>query len=134
MTITELIARIGWRNLLTGAAAVVMVVAVEAFLHDPFSWRAAKVARMQAETARATDDARARSLEAQGERAGAQRLTVLVRTAQSAQAATAEFAQAARSAPDADTPLDAARVARIGANDEALCQLARLVGCPGERP
>ena len=134
MTIAEFIMRIGWRNLFIGAAVVVAVVAVEAFLHDPFGWRAAKMARLQAEMARASADAQARSLETDGERVGAQRLTVLLKTAQAAQSATAELAQAAQAAPDAEAPLDSARVARIRANDEALCRLDGLAGCAGETP
>jgi hypothetical protein len=132
MTITAILARFGWRNLLTGAVAVVAVVAVEAFLHDPFGWRAAKVVRLQAEAAKASDEARARSLEADGERAGAQRVTVLLKTTQAARSATSQLAQAAQAAPDAAAPLDAARVARIRADDEALCRLDRLAGCAGE--
>lgn len=129
-----LIARIGWRNVVAGAAAVVAVVAVEAFLHDPFGWRAAKVARLQEEAARASDVARARSIEADGERQSGQRVTVLFKSAEAAQAATAQLAQAAQTAPDADLPLDAARAARIRANDAALCELDRLTGCPGTTP
>jgi hypothetical protein len=132
MNAAALLARVGWRNLIVGGAAVIVVCAVEAFLHDPFGWRAAKMARVKAEGVRAADEARARSLEVAGERAGAHRVTVLLRTAQKAKAATADLAQAAQAAPDAAAPLEAARVSRIRANDDALCRLDHLTGCPGE--
>jgi len=130
----SLIARMDWRKLAVGAAAVVAVVAVEAFLHDPFGWRAAKAARLQAEAARASEAARARAIEAEGERQSGQRVTVLFKTAEAAQAATTELAEAAQAAPDAKLLLDPTRVARIRANDQALCELDRLSGCPGEAP
>jgi hypothetical protein len=127
-----LVARIGWRNLAIGVTAAIAVVATETFLHDPFGLRRARQARLEQAVSTAQALAQTKGLEADGERAGAQRVAITVRTAEQARDVTESLVQAAEKADDANLGLDPDRAARLRAHDEALCQLDRLRGCDGE--
>lgn len=127
---SALIAPIGLRRIGLVVAAVAVGLAALGFVRDPFGWRAAKVNQLQQAVAGAKSQARARALEAEGERGSVERVSAALTATAQAQSATADLSRAAASADDADQPLDPARVARLRADDDALCRIARLIGCP----
>jgi hypothetical protein len=129
-----LLARIGWRPLAKWAAAVVAVIALEAALHDPFGWRKAKMANLEAAAVSAAADARARTLEVSAERESAARLQAIAKMQAQARGATEALTHEAATAPDAGQPIDAARLARLRAHDAALCAEVPMTGCQGAQP
>lgn len=100
------------------------------FRWDPFNLAERRVIRAEGQAARAIQDSSARRIET----AGAQDTTRLVEAATAATAAVdqaaAHHTHQARSAPDANVPLDSARAGRISDGDRQLCALRPAV-CAG---
>lgn len=111
-------------RLILGAAAPLAaglgVLALAGWLSDPFGWRAGRL--KTAETA-ATAIVSARTLEAEGARAAVERLAAAHLIQLETRAATVEAAALARSAEDANQPLEPGRAARLREHDRRLCQL-----------
>lgn len=106
-------------------AALVVLILVLSFWnglaqHIPFTaqWRANR-AETQRDTARA--DAENRSLEVEGEREQAARVETFHTSEVIIRDLTSRAETEARSAPDADMPLDPARADRLRAHDRGLC-------------
>ena len=118
------------RLLWTAFIAVVCIIAalaVVGFVQDPFGFKARKIERLQREAETAQSDAYARTLESEGRAGQLDRLETYHREVITIQSATEPFAAEARSAPDADTPLDPARADRLRRADDSLCAHAT---CP----
>lgn len=105
--------------------ALLAVIAVVMFwngiaAHIPFTaqWRAN---RAEAQRDHAEADAANRSLEVEGEREQAQRVETFHTSEVIIRDLTSRAETEARSAPDADTPLDPARADRLRAHDRSLC-------------
>ena len=118
------------RLLWTAFAAVVCIlalIAVVSFLSDPFgirSWWDARQADRQAQIA---SNGEARAIESEGRADQLTRTETYHREVITIQSATEPFAAEARSAPDADTPLDLERADRLRRADDSLCQ--HTAGC-----
>lgn len=80
----------------------------------------------RAETARdrAEDDAAAREIESAGQAEQIQRIETVHRQIVTVQAATQKAIIEARSAPDANDPLEPSRAVRLSASDRMLCGYA----------
>lgn len=96
--------------------------------HIPFTaqWRAN---RAEASAARHQQDATNRSLEVEGEREQAARVETFHTSELIIRDLTSRAESEARSAPDANTPLDPARADRLRAHDRGLCLNAPAL-CP----
>lgn len=88
----------------------------------------------RAETARdvAQDDASARSIESAGQAAQIQRIETVHRQIVTVQAATQNAITEARSAPDANDPLEPGRAVRLATSDRMLCGYAPDLCRPAE--
>lgn len=118
------------RLLWTAFIAVVCIlalIAVVSFLSDPFGFKARKIERLEREAETAQSEAYARSLESEGRADQLTRTETFHREVITIQSATEPFAAEARSAPDADTPLDLERADRLRRADDSLC--AHTAGC-----
>lgn len=118
---------------------VIAVIAVVGFVQDPFGWRKAREEHLEQQVDTATSNSEARRLETGGERESARRAERAAHDAQAAAVATATLAEAARTAPDADEPMDTDTLSRLRAHDRELCRIDALAGCPaapgnGTRP
>lgn len=96
--------------------------------HIPFTaqWRAN---RAEAQRDYAQSDAENRGLEVEGEREQAQRVETFHTSEVVIRDLTSRAETEARSAPDANTPLDPARADRLRAHDRSLCDNAPTL-CP----
>ena len=113
------------RLLWTAFAAVVCIIAliaVASFLSDPFGFKARKIDRLQREAATAQSEADARTLESEGRAGQLDRLETYHREVITIQSATEPFAAEARSAPDANTPLDTHWRDLLRRSNGSLCQ------------
>lgn len=114
-----------WRYLLILGLAIMLLVAVVSFwnglaAHIPFTaqWRAN---RAEAQRDHAQSDAANRGLEVEGEREQAARVETFHTSEVIIRDLTSRAETEARSAHDADTPLDPARADRLRAHDRGLC-------------
>ena len=97
---------------------------------DPFGLDRRRLEMAQARATRAERDAAARAAEALGERAQVRRLERTLQTIRATETLTSTAVHAARTADDADNPLEPERAARLRAHDGELCRLApHLAGC-----
>jgi len=96
---------------------------------DPFGIDRRKVESLTEERDRAESEAAARGLEVEGEREQAARVDTFHRQVVEIHTITAEAVSQARSAPDAEDPLETDRAVRLGDHDRRLCQLAPR-SCP----
>jgi type II secretory pathway pseudopilin PulG len=121
------------RLLWTAFLAIVCIIAALAvigFVQDPFGFKARKIERLEREAQTAQSEADARTLESKGRAEQIDRTETYHREVITIQSATAPFAAEARSATDADTPLDPPRTLVVGNADRSLCINApRLAGC-----
>lgn len=109
---------------------IIALIAVVGFISDPFGFKARKIARLEQEADAAQSEATARTLESQGRAEQLGRTETYHREVITIQSATASLEAEARSAHDADTPLDPDRTLVIGSADRSLCINApRLAGC-----
>lgn len=124
-----------WAKWLAAAVAILVLVAVTAAAWDRiWSWlpwsTETRLERAIDDAGQGRAEAEARGLEAAGQAAQLQRVDAVTRVIIETQAATAEVVAAARSALDAETPLDPACADRLRAHDRELCRLSpALVGC-----
>jgi hypothetical protein len=128
--------RVIWWGLGILAAIALAIILANAWngLWSWLPWSAENRAdRAEARADFAEADASARGLEVTGEREQAQRIDTYHRQEVVIRDLTAETITESRSAPDAQTPLDPDRLARLRAGDERLCMAAPSV-CPGATP
>ena len=131
--VSEIAGRAAWRVaapwILGGVVALVLAaggVAGWLYLKGRADGKAAEAPK----TERALDDAAGRSLEAEGERATASRVDVVVRQIRETREATAALVQAAKEAPDAGEEIDPDSRDRLLAHDRMLCAARpSLDGC-----
>ncbi|GAW40387.1 hypothetical protein SH203_00785 [Brevundimonas sp. SH203] len=124
-------------RLAAGLAALACAVALLGglgFRWDPLNLQKKRLAAAQAEVRQASIEAaaqeEARRLEAQGAAVQAQRVDHYQQMTTRAERATAAAVVQARSADDADQPLDPRRADRLRDHDGQLCRLAPdLDGC-----
>ena len=100
---------------------------------DPFGMDARKIDSLTTERDREASNGVARGLEVEGEREQAGRVDTFHRQVVEIHTITAEAVSQARSAPDAEDPLEASRAARLGDHDRRLCDLAPR-SCPAAAP
>ena len=127
---------LGWLALAVGGVLVVALLAGGlGFRWDPLELdrRRLDAARVQAAAGDAA--AAARRLEQQGQAVQQGRLDIFNNTTTQAARATATAVTQARSAEDADTPLDPDRLRRLREHDRELCRLAPGInGCAAPGP
>lgn len=132
----------GWGAVAVMAAAIVVLavgpgrwlVGGLGLNWDPFGSQARRLAQAERTAEVAVANAAARTAEAAVERLQQERIRLQQDAARGAVSVTAVAAAQARSANDANNPIDAARAARLHAHDSELCRLAAegggLDGCP----
>lgn len=116
------------RLVLLGAAAAIVLTAAGGLYwkgrHDDAMRERPKIAAAQAQAAVA-------GLETQGARDSAQRVELVIRRRDVAQATVSQLAAKALTSEDGHAPLDPDRVARLHDADRQLCLAAPgLTGCP----
>ncbi|MNQ50702.1 hypothetical protein D3C85_646580 [compost metagenome] len=120
------------RLVLVGALVLLMAVAGRGLglSWDPFNFQQRRLEVADARAASAERDADARRLEAAGQGRQAARVEIHHRQTLAVQRATVAAVTQARSAEDANDPLDLVRADRLRAHDRELCRLAPdLDGC-----
>lgn len=121
----------GWAA--AGLLALVFLVLTAGalgFRWDPFRLTERRLERTRADLAVARSDLSARRIEQAAETGQRARLDTHHRQTTAVAALTAAAETQARSAPDADQPLDADRTRRLHDLDRGLCELAAdLQGC-----
>jgi len=118
----------GWAVVLAASVATAMFVLHGlGFRWDPLGLAERRLEAAEAEASAAVADASARRLEVGGAAEQARRLEKRHQQTVAVARATARAATQARSAHDADTPLDPDRVARLAGHDRELCRLAPAV-------
>ncbi|WP_428156048.1 hypothetical protein [Brevundimonas sp.] len=138
VSILRALTPLGW----LAAGAVVLALGFTllgglGFRWDPLNLqqKSLETARTQARDAAALANAQtnARRLETEGAAAQAQRVDHYQHTTTAAERATATAVAQARSADDADHPLEDRRADRLRGHDDELCRLAPdLAGCAGK--
>lgn len=98
------------------------------FRFDPFDLSAKRLARVEQQRDQAQQDATARRIEAAGTTETLRRVEQVTIQIRAAEQIAFQSATAAAEAPDANTPVDPARLDRLRLADERLCQL-RLALC-----
>lgn len=88
---------------------------------DPFGMDARTIDRLATERETAASDSIARGLEVEGEREQAQRIDTFHRQEVVIRDFTSSAETSARSAPDANDPLDSDRASRLRGHDQRLC-------------
>ncbi|MEN5146072.1 hypothetical protein [Brevundimonas diminuta] len=97
---------------------------------DPFQLQTRRLEAAEQRLNRAEAEADARALEAAARARQVESLDAFHRNAQAVTAATVAAETRARTADDADTPLDPDRAGRLREHDRELCRLAPAVaGC-----
>ena len=122
---------LGWL-VLVGAMVILLAVAGRGvgLRWDPFDLQQRRLEAAQAQATRAESDAEARRLEAAGRDQQAAGLEIHHRQTLAVERATVTAVTQARSAEDANDPLDTVRADRLRAHDRELCRLAPdLDGC-----
>ena len=124
---------LGW---IAGVVAAVGLVAIVlgglGFRWDPLDLDRRRLDQARGRAALAEAETRARRLEAEGAEDQVRRIEHLNHTRTAVVAVTAEAVEQARSAEDANTPLESERADRLRAHDRELCRLAPdLDGCAG---
>jgi hypothetical protein len=122
---------LGWLAVV-GAAVLLLAVAGRGLglRWDPFGLQQKRFETAQARAAEAESDVDARRIEAAGQVRQAARVEIHHRQTLAVQRATVAAVTQARSAEDANDPLDLVRADRLRAHDRELCRLAPdLDGC-----
>lgn len=127
---------LGWLGLAVGGALIVGVLAGGlGFRWDPLGLGRRRLDTAQAQAAAGRAAETARRLQQQGEATHQRRLDIFNDTTTQAARATATAVTQARSAHDADSPLDPDRLRRLREHDRELCRLAPdLDGCAAPGP
>lgn len=122
---------LGWLTLV-GAAVVLLATAGRGLglRWDPFDLQQRRLETAQARATQAERDAEARRIEAAGQAQQGIQLEIHHRQTLAVERATVAAVTQARSAEDANDPLDPMRADRLRAHDRELCRLAPdLDGC-----
>ncbi|MFC5388422.1 hypothetical protein U0030_10305 [Brevundimonas bullata] len=122
---------LGWL-VLVGALVLLLAVAGRGLglTWDPFNLQQRRLAVADVRATYAESDAEARRLEAAGQGQQAARVEIHHRRTLAVERATVAAVTQARSAEDANDPLDLVRADRLRAHDRELCRLAPdLDGC-----
>jgi hypothetical protein len=122
---------LGWLAV-AGAAVMLLVIGGRGLglRWDPFSLQQRRLETAEVWAARAESDAGARRVEAEGRAQQAVRLDIHHQQTLAVERATVAAVTQARSAEDANEPLDPVRSDRLRAHDRELCRLAPdLEGC-----
>jgi hypothetical protein len=120
------------RLVLVGALVLLMAVAGRGLglTWDPFNLQQRRLEIADARATSAESDAKARRIEAAGQGQQAARVEIHHRQTLAVQRATVAAVTEARSAENANDPLDLVRADRLRAHDRELCRLAPdLDGC-----
>lgn len=122
---------LGW---LAVVAAAILLLAVTGrglgLRWDPLDLQQRRLEKADARAAQAESDVEARRIETAGQAQQAARLEIHHRQTLAAERATVAAVNQARSADDANDPLDPVRTDRLRAHDRELCRLAPdLDGC-----
>ena len=127
---------LGWLALAVGGVLVVALLAGGlGFRWDPLGLDRRRLDAAQAQAAEGRAAETARRLEQQGEASQRRRLDIFNDITAEAARATATAVTQARSAEDADTPLDPDRLRRLREHDRELCRLAPDInGCAAPGP
>ncbi|HEY1073824.1 hypothetical protein [Brevundimonas sp.] len=122
---------LGWLALVAAALLLIGIAGRGLGLSwDPFGLQERRLEAAQARAARAESDAEARRIEAVGRARQSARLEIHHRQTLAVQRATVAAITQARSAEDANDPLDPVRADRLRAHDRELCRLAPDIdGC-----
>lgn len=113
-------------SLIGGLLAVLAVFVVLdglGFRFDPFDLSAKRLARAEQQRDQAQQDATARRIEAAGTIETLRRVEQVTIQIRAAEQIAFQSATAAAEAPDANTPVDPARLDRLRLADDSLCQL-----------
>jgi hypothetical protein len=125
--------RIDWLKALPWLVSAAALIAIVGWIW--LDGRAAGVAVERPKVEVARDDSAGRRLEAQGERASADRVEAFHNRAARARDSVAGVERDLAHSGDADEPMDPARAERLRAHDRELCRLApHLEGCAGLAP
>jgi hypothetical protein len=120
---------LGWLATVAAVALLVLVVGRGAGLRwDPLQLQARRLETAQRRADRAEVERAARALEAEARGRQLDHLDAFHRHTQAVARATAAAETRARTADDAETPLDPARARRLHDHDRELCRLAPAVG------
>lgn len=127
------LAPLGWiASVLASVGLVAIVLGGLGFRWDPLDLDRRRLEQVGGRAALAEVEAEARRLETEGAEAQVRRIEHLNHTKTAVVAVTASAVEQARSADDANTPLESERVGRLRAHDRELCRLAPdLDGCAG---
>ena len=127
---------LGWLALAVGGVLLAAAMAGGmGFRWDPLGLDRKRLEAAQAEAAAGRAEQVARRLEQQGQAVQQGRLETFNNTTTQAARATATAVTQARSAEDADTPLDPDRLRRLREHDRELCRLAPGInGCAAPGP
>lgn len=121
-----------WAGIILAALAV--VIAVSALWNGMWSWlpwsAESRLANAETRADTAETDATARSLEAAGEVAQAQRIETFHTSEVVIRDLTTQSITESRSAPNANDPLDPDRFSGLRAGDQRLCDVSPEA-CPG---
>lgn len=118
----------GWALAMAGALALALMgLNGLGFRWDPLGLAGRRLAAAEAGASAAVADAAARRLEVAGTADQTRRLEDLHQQNVAVARETARATTQARSADDADTPLDPDRMARLARHDRELCRLAPAV-------
>lgn len=122
---------LGWLALV-GAAVLLLAITGRGLglKWDPLGLQQRRLEATQARATQAESDAEARRIETGGQAQQAARVEILHRQTLAVQRATVAAVTQARSAEDANDPLEPVRADRLRAHDHELCRLAPdLDGC-----
>jgi|GEM_PF-224329 len=114
---------------IAGTALLVAVLGVVGFRFDPFDLAGRKLERATAEASQSKVEAAAASIEAAGARDTTTRVEITLAQSAAAQDLANHLSTLTRSAPDANEPLDPARIARLRDFDRQLCAVRPAI-CP----
>ncbi|PQZ82888.1 MULTISPECIES: hypothetical protein [unclassified Brevundimonas] len=122
---------LGWLAVIGAGVLLVTVIGRGVGLRwDPFDLQQRRLETVQARAIQAETDVEARRLEAAARVQQAVRLETHQRQILAVERATVAAVTQARSAPDANDPLDPVRAGRLRAHDRELCRFAAdLYGC-----
>lgn len=123
---------LGWLAATLAVLATMLILARGIGLRwDPLHLQARRLEAAEQRLGRAEAEVAARSLETAGRAGQVKSLDAFHRQSQAVAEATAAAETRARTADDADTPLDPDRAQRLHDHDRQLCRLAPAVaGCP----
>jgi len=126
----------GWAYLIGSVVLILALIVLANTWNKVWSflpWSAeSRLERVETDRDRAQDDASARGIESAGQAEQIQRIETVHRQIVTVQAATQNAITEARSAPDANDPLEPSRAVRLATSDRMLCGYAPDLCRPAE--